>query len=75
MENDGAATATAEREHYLSGPQAAARAGVSLPTIIAWCKRHPALGVQVGGRWRVSPSELERVCRGEVALTKRAQAA
>jgi hypothetical protein len=49
----------------LSPPQAARRAGVTRPTVVAWCRRYAGLGRRVAGRWRVDPAVLDRLLAGE----------
>ncbi len=64
------ASAEAQRteriQNYITGTEAAKRAGVVLTTIANWATRHPELGVKVMGRWRISPAQLQRVLNGEL---------
>ncbi len=52
---------------YITGTEAAKRAGVVLTTIANWATRHPELGVKVMGRWRIYPSQLQRILNGELS--------
>lgn len=64
------ASADAQRQertqNFISGTEAAKRAGVVLTTIANWATRHPELGIKVMGRWRISPTQLQRVLNGEL---------
>lgn len=44
-------------ENYITTAEAIRRAGVSRPTIIAWCREY-GIGFKVGGRWRVDGAKL-----------------
>lgn len=58
----------AERtQNFISGTEAAKRAGVVLTTIANWASRHPELGVKVMGRWRIRPAQLQRILDGELS--------
>jgi hypothetical protein len=51
---------------YISTKEAATKAEVTEPTIINWCIRY-GIGIKVGGRWRVSPSSLNKMLTGNIA--------
>lgn len=53
-------------QNFISGTEAAKRAGVVLTTIANWASRHPELGVKVMGRWRIHPAQLQRILNGEL---------
>ena len=57
---------TERTQNFITGTEAAKRAGVVLTTIANWATRHPELGVKVMGRWRISPAQLQRVLNGEL---------
>jgi transposase len=50
---------------YISAAEAAKRADVVLTTVSNWAKRHPELGIKVMGRWRIDPSQLQRILEGQ----------
>lgn len=50
---------------YLTTREAAAKAHVSLVTIVAWCEQY-GIGRKVGGRWRVDPKEFKKVLDGKM---------
>ena len=54
-------------QNYITGTEAAKRAGVVLTTIANWASRHPELGVKVMGRWRIHPAQLQRILDGELS--------
>lgn len=54
-----------EKREYLTGPEAAERAGVSGTTIYTWCYEY-GIGIKVGGRWRIDPKELGKVLDGSL---------
>lgn len=57
-----------ERQRYrthITAAEAARRAGVVQTTVGTWAKRHPALGVKVMGRWRIDPTQLQRILEGQ----------
>lgn len=58
---------TERTQNYITGTEAAKRAGVVLTTIANWATRHPELGIKVMGRWRISPAQLQRVLNGELS--------
>ena len=58
---------TERKQNYITGTEAAKRAGVVLTTIANWATRHPELGVKVMGRWRIHPSQLQRILDGELS--------
>ena len=51
-------------KNYISTKEAAVKAEVTEATIINWCVRY-SIGVKVGGRWRVSPSLLNKMLAGD----------
>ena len=55
------------KQNYITGTEAAKRAGVVLTTIANWASRHPELGVKVMGRWRIHPDQLQRILDGELS--------
>ena len=54
-------------QNYITGTEAAKRAGVVLTTIANWATRHPELGIKVMGRWRIYPAQLQRILDGELS--------
>lgn len=60
-------TRTERTQNFISGTEAAKRAGVVLTTIANWASRHPELGVKVMGRWRIHPAQLQRILDGELS--------
>ena len=50
---------------YLTPAQAAELADRTEVTVTNWCRRFPALGTKVVGRWRVDPDVLQRILAGE----------
>ena len=53
---------------YLSATEAASHAGVVLSTVVNWTARYPDLGVKVAGRWRINPTQLQRILEGQQPL-------
>ena len=58
----------AQRNDYLTPPQAAQKADVCPQTATRWCRRIPGLAVRVAGRWRVDPGALDRLLTGQLGL-------
>lgn len=50
---------------HITAAEAARRAGVVSTTVSTWAKHHPALGHKVGGRWRIDPTQLQRILEGQ----------
>lgn len=64
-----------DTERYITTLEAAERAEVTEATIIGWCKgRYRALGIKVGGRWRINPSVLGRVLNGTFDVSRKKEA-
>ena len=59
---------THESGTYISGTEAARLARVRASTIANWAARYPGLGVKVVGRWRIDPSQLQRILEGQPPL-------
>jgi excisionase family DNA binding protein len=53
---------------FLTTGQAAARLGVSIPTVKRWIERGTLTGGPLGGRWVVAQEGVDRLCRLREAL-------
>ena len=53
------------KKKHLDTKTAKKIAQVTEATIINWCRNY-GIGIKVGGRWRISPTLLERMLQGTV---------
>lgn len=53
---------------YITTTAAARQADVVPQTVLYWIQRYPGLARKIGGRWRLDPTQFQRILDGQQPL-------